>query len=228
MPAQQRLRSHQENVPATARQPSAQRSNEKPIMWLEPRLANLPSKDRQLVAEDENSSFACSRRPSSTTSSSERQKTTYKEDTGKGDLQQTGTPTLAPPHQPLCAHPIRFLHPTRRFRRPSSVFVSSARCQERLARLLRAPWSRSLPSRRFLHGLWRRVSVTHGRDGGRARSLTGARRRLRRRTRGGRERAGGRCGGRSDVGGRVRVVLVERLVLEQRPGERVEAVAVVA
>ena len=54
MPAQQRLRPHQERVPAAPRQHSAQRRKEKPIAWLEPGLANLPTEDRQFVAEDEN------------------------------------------------------------------------------------------------------------------------------------------------------------------------------
>ena len=47
-------------------------------------------------------SFARSRRPSSTTNSSTRQTTMYKAETSKGDLQQTGTPTLPPAQQPSC------------------------------------------------------------------------------------------------------------------------------
>jgi hypothetical protein len=54
VPAQQRPWPYQEGVPAASRQRSAQRSKEEPIVWLEPRLANLPTEDRQFVAENEN------------------------------------------------------------------------------------------------------------------------------------------------------------------------------
>ena len=54
MPVQQRLRSHEESVPSAPWQHAAQRSEKKPIMRPEPRLTNLPAKDRQLVTEHEN------------------------------------------------------------------------------------------------------------------------------------------------------------------------------
>src|SRR5262249_2465203 len=54
MPLQQRLRPHQERMPRAPRQHSTQRREEEPIARLEAWLSNLPTKNRQLVAEDEN------------------------------------------------------------------------------------------------------------------------------------------------------------------------------
>jgi hypothetical protein len=54
MPAQQRLRPHQERVPAMTRQHPAQRYKQQPIVRLETRLTGLPAKNRQLVPKHEN------------------------------------------------------------------------------------------------------------------------------------------------------------------------------
>jgi hypothetical protein len=54
VPAQQRFGPHQEGMPRAPRQHLTQRRKEEPILWLEPRMANLPTKNRQLVAEDKN------------------------------------------------------------------------------------------------------------------------------------------------------------------------------
>ena len=54
MPAQQRLRPDQEDAPRAARQHPAQRRKQQPVVRLEPRPADLPAQDRQLVPEHEN------------------------------------------------------------------------------------------------------------------------------------------------------------------------------
>jgi hypothetical protein len=54
VPAQQRLRPHQESLPAAARQHPAQRRKQQPVVRLEPWPANLPAEDRQLVPKHEN------------------------------------------------------------------------------------------------------------------------------------------------------------------------------
>jgi hypothetical protein len=54
MPAQQRLRMHQESAPAAPRNHPAQRRKQQPVLRLEPRLADLTAKNRQLVPEHEN------------------------------------------------------------------------------------------------------------------------------------------------------------------------------
>jgi hypothetical protein len=54
VPAQQRLRLHQEGAPRAARQHPAQRRQQHSVVWLEPRPVDLPAKDRKLVAEQEN------------------------------------------------------------------------------------------------------------------------------------------------------------------------------
>jgi hypothetical protein len=41
--------------------------------------------------------------------------------TSKGDLRETGTPTLAMPQQPALPHPIEYLHPTGRQRPQQQV-----------------------------------------------------------------------------------------------------------
>jgi hypothetical protein len=53
MPAQERLRPHEERVPAAPRQHTAQRRKQHAVRKLEPRPADLPAKDRQLVPEHE-------------------------------------------------------------------------------------------------------------------------------------------------------------------------------
>ena len=57
VPAQQRLRPHQEDVPGAARQRAAQRCEQQPVTQLEPRLADLAAQNRQLVAEHEDLEF---------------------------------------------------------------------------------------------------------------------------------------------------------------------------
>jgi hypothetical protein len=54
MPVRERLWSHQESVPAAPRQHPAQRRKQHPVVELEPRLFDLPAKNRQLVPEHEN------------------------------------------------------------------------------------------------------------------------------------------------------------------------------
>jgi hypothetical protein len=54
MPAQERLRPHQESVPRAARQHPAQRRQQQSVVRLESRLPGLSAKDRQLVAEHKN------------------------------------------------------------------------------------------------------------------------------------------------------------------------------
>jgi hypothetical protein len=53
VPPQERLRPHQEDVPAAPRQHSTQRRKHQPVVRLEPRPADLPAKNRQLVPEHE-------------------------------------------------------------------------------------------------------------------------------------------------------------------------------
>src|SRR5438093_13247480 len=50
MPAQERLRPYKKDAPSAARQRAAQRCKQQPVLRLEPRLADLPAEDRQLVA----------------------------------------------------------------------------------------------------------------------------------------------------------------------------------
>ncbi len=54
MPAQERLRPHEKDAPTAARQRAAQCCEQEPIVGFKPRLADLPAKDRQLVAQHEN------------------------------------------------------------------------------------------------------------------------------------------------------------------------------
>jgi hypothetical protein len=54
MPAQQRLRAHQERVPTVLRQHPTQRRKQKPIVPLEPRSIGVPAKNRQLVSKHAN------------------------------------------------------------------------------------------------------------------------------------------------------------------------------
>jgi hypothetical protein len=54
MPAQERLRSHREGLPALSRQHPAQRREKQPVVELEPRLFRLPAKNRQLVPKHKN------------------------------------------------------------------------------------------------------------------------------------------------------------------------------
>jgi hypothetical protein len=54
VPAQQRLRPHQEDIPAAARQRAAQRGKQQSIVLLKARPPDVAAKDRQLVPEHEN------------------------------------------------------------------------------------------------------------------------------------------------------------------------------
>ena len=54
MPPQQRLWLDQEHIPAAAGETSTQRRKQHPVVKLEPRLSDLPAKNRQLVPEHEN------------------------------------------------------------------------------------------------------------------------------------------------------------------------------
>jgi hypothetical protein len=58
-------------------------------------------------------SFSRSPRATSAINSSSRNTTKYRDDTSKGDLQQTGTPTLPAASPAYACNPIGFLHPTR-------------------------------------------------------------------------------------------------------------------
>jgi hypothetical protein len=51
MPAQQRLRPHQERPPRATRQHPAECSQEKPVAWRELRPPHLPPQDRQLMPQ---------------------------------------------------------------------------------------------------------------------------------------------------------------------------------
>jgi hypothetical protein len=51
MPAQQRLRSHQERPPRATWQHPTERSQEKPVGWRELRPPHLPPQNRQLVPQ---------------------------------------------------------------------------------------------------------------------------------------------------------------------------------
>jgi hypothetical protein len=114
MPAQERLRPHQESVPAGPRQHAAQRRKKQPIARLEPRSADLTAKtDNSCRSTRISSSFARSLRPKSTINSGNRHTTTYSEDTSKGDLQQTGDADATSRSVAFARHPIAFLHPTR-------------------------------------------------------------------------------------------------------------------
>ena len=53
MPAQQRLRPHEEDLPVAARQQPTQRRKQQPIVRLEPRSTSLPTKNRQLMPKHE-------------------------------------------------------------------------------------------------------------------------------------------------------------------------------
>jgi hypothetical protein len=53
MPVQERLGSHEEGVPGTARQHPAERRQEQPVVGLDPGPTYLAAKNRQLVAEHE-------------------------------------------------------------------------------------------------------------------------------------------------------------------------------
>ncbi len=91
MPAQQRVRPHEEDVPAAPWQQPTHRGKQQPIVRLEARPTGLSAKNRELVTEHENLQLLLrSRRAKSTINSSSRPKTTYSADTSKGDLQQTG------------------------------------------------------------------------------------------------------------------------------------------
>ena len=54
MPAQQRVRPHEEDVPAAPWQQPTHRGKQQPIVRLEARPTDLPAKDRQLVPKHEN------------------------------------------------------------------------------------------------------------------------------------------------------------------------------
>jgi hypothetical protein len=77
------------------------RRQQQPVVRLEPRTVHLVTKNRQLVSEHENLEILGSILAAEQHDQLQhRQTTTYKADTCKGDLQQTGTPTLPPPRQP--------------------------------------------------------------------------------------------------------------------------------
>jgi hypothetical protein len=54
VPAQQRLRPHQEDAPRAARQHPAEPREQQTIVRREPRTSDLPAKDREFVAEHQN------------------------------------------------------------------------------------------------------------------------------------------------------------------------------
>jgi hypothetical protein len=54
MRAQERVWPYQKGVPAPPRQRPAQRRKQHPVLRPEPRLTDLPAKDRQLVPEHKN------------------------------------------------------------------------------------------------------------------------------------------------------------------------------
>jgi hypothetical protein len=80
------------------------------------RPRDVAAKDRQLVPEHQQFDVlqiqAAAAPNKRSQQSPQATTTTYRQETSKGDLQQTGTPTLPPPNQFVVPHPIEFLHPT--------------------------------------------------------------------------------------------------------------------
>jgi hypothetical protein len=99
MPGQECLRAHRERNPTLARKYPAERRQQEPIVYLEARPPDLAAKNRQLVAEHENLKLLGSIPAPEEHDELEQagDDDVQTSDTSKGDLQQSGTPTLPPP-----------------------------------------------------------------------------------------------------------------------------------
>jgi WD40-like Beta Propeller Repeat len=114
MPAQQRLGPYQEGAPVAPRQHSAQRRKKQPVVWLEARLTDLPSKNRQLVPEDENLQLL---RPLTPTKKHDKLEQAVEDEVDDRHKQRRpptdGMADVSGASAGHVPHPIEYLHPTR-------------------------------------------------------------------------------------------------------------------